>query len=533
MRIADLGPRLEQARHPVAPAWPSRARAARLGGVAVASLLLATGLVAVLEGGLIGIDDASPVYLLAVVAVGTLGGTWPAIATAIVAFLIYDLLFTEPRFSLVVADPREWLDLLLFLFVALAIGRLVAIQHARAAEATRRAAEANSLFALSRSLATATSTEDAAGEIAERLKRDASMERIVILVGPPGMERVLVDTSPSPPPPVPSIVTTLARAPGSEPARWVRTHAAGARPVPGQEQFRVRIEVDGVQSGTLVALRDRTLGLPDRGATRILALGADQLAISLRRDQLRRTAVDLEVARQGDSLKTALIDSVSHDLRTPLASIRATAGGLADPAVPWTDDARREAAARIDAEAARLDSLVRGLLDLGRLASGAIHPDLEPHDPWSIIRPAVDRLRPALGERPVHVDVADDLPPILTDAALLDIVMTNLVDNAARHAPAPAAVSIVARTTGGGRLEIAVEDGGPGVPPAALDRLFDRFERADRMPVGPRHGLGIGLSVVKGLVEAMGGTVRAGTSVLGGLAVTISLRVALSPEDGP
>lgn len=499
----------------------------------MASLLLATGLVAILEGPAVGIDDASPVYLLAVVAVGAIGGTGPAITTAVVAFLVYDVLFTEPRLSLVVADPREWLDLLLFLFVALAIGRLVAIQHARAQEATRRANEANSLFALSRSLATATSTDEAAGEIAERLRRDTAMERIVILVGSPGTERVLADTGTSPTPGVPSILTTLARTPGDEPARWVRTHTTGARPIPGEDQFRIRIEVDGVQAGTVVAVRDRARGQPDRAQTRILALGADQLAISLRRDQLRRTAVELEVARQGDTLKTALIDSVSHDLRTPLASIRATAGGLADPAVPWTDDARREAAARIDAEATRLDSLVRGLLDLGRLASGSIHPDLEPHEPWSIIRPAVDRLRPALGARPIHVDVDDDLPPLLTDAALLDIVMTNLVDNAARHAPAPAPVSITARQVLGERLEITVEDGGAGVPPAALDRLFDRFERADRVPVGPRHGLGIGLSVVKGLVEAMGGTVGAGTSGLGGLAVTIALRIAPPPEDGP
>ena len=154
-------------------------------------------------------------------------------------------------------------------------------------------------------------------------------------------------------------------------------------------------------SARSVAVRDRAAGPPGREATRILALAADQVALSLRRDELRHTAIELEVARQGEALKTALIDSVSHDLRTPLASIRATAGGLADPAVSWTDASRRDAARRIDAEAARLDGLVGGLLDLGRVASGAVHPDLEPHEPWAIIRPAVDRLRPALGERPV------------------------------------------------------------------------------------------------------------------------------------
>ena len=177
-----------------------------------------------------------------------------------------------------------------------------------------------------------------------------------------------------------------------------------------------------MQLGTIVALRDRARGEPSRIETRVLALAADQIAVSLRRDQLRQTATDLEVARQTDALKTALIDSVSHDLRTPLASIRATAGGLADPAVPWTDEARRAAARVIDTEAARLDRLVSGLLDLSRIASGGVHPDLEPHELWSVIQPAIDRLRPSLGERSIRIDVPETLPPVLADEVLLDIV---------------------------------------------------------------------------------------------------------------
>jgi two-component system sensor histidine kinase KdpD len=527
--------RLTTAR-PSLPERPPPRMAATVALVAIGSLALATVLAAILESDAVGIVDASPVYLIAVVAVGAISGTWSAVATAVVAFVVYDLLFTQPRGSLVVTDAREWLDLLLFLLVAIVIGRLVATQHARADEAARRAAEANSMFAISRSLAIAGSTEEAAHEIVQRLRADAALARAVILVGGPGGEHVLADSADGTPLPAPSLMTSLVRRPGDEPAAWVRTHvqaAQGARATPGGPQFRVRIEVDGAQLGTLVAVRERGLGAPGREATRILALAADQLAISIRRDQLRSTAVQLEVARQGDLLKTTLIDSVSHDLRTPLASIRATAGNLADPQVPWTDDARRAAADRIDAEAARLDGLVRGLLDLGRIASGAIHPDLEPHEPWAIIRPAVDRLRPALGERPVEVHVPDDLAPVLTDAVLLDIVVTNLVDNAARHAPAPAPVLITARPTADGRLELVVEDGGPGVPATTLPRLFDRFDRGERSRPDGRHGLGIGLSVVKGLTEAMGGTVAAAPSALGGLAVTVALRQAPVPEDVP
>ena len=282
------------------------------------ALALTTVAIAMLEGDRIGIEDASPVYLVAVVAVGALAGTVPAVITAVVAFLLYDLLFTEPIFSVVVADPREWLDLVLFLFVGLVVGRLVSIQHARADEAAQRAAEANTLFALSRSLATAPSTAEAAPEIAERVRGAAGLERVWIVAG---VERVLADTGGgSGPPPHPSIISSLVRMPGDEPAKWVRTHTSERRPGPvasDDPQYRVRIEVDDVPLGTVVALRDRGQGDPNRVETRVLALAADQIAVSLRRDQLRQTATELEIARETDSLKTALIDSVSHDLRTP------------------------------------------------------------------------------------------------------------------------------------------------------------------------------------------------------------------------
>ncbi len=487
----------------------------------IGAFALATGAIALLEGELVRIDDASAVYLVAVVAAGALAGTIPAVLTAIAAFLVYDFLFTEPRFSVVIADPRELLDLVLFLFVALVVGRLVAIQHARAEEAARRASEANSLFALSRSLATATSTAEAAPDIADRVRDAAGLERVWIVAGLRGStERVLADTGDGTPPPHPSLTSNLVRTPGDEPARWVLTHAStrSARPSPADSpQFRVRIEVDGVQLGTIVALRDRARGEPSRIETRVLALAADQIAVSLRRDQLRQTATDLEVARQTDALKTALINSVSHDLRTPLASIRATAGGLADPAVPWTDDARRAAARVIDTEAARLDRLVSGLLDLSRIASGGVHPDLEPHELWSVIQPAIDRLRPSLGERSIRIDVPETLPPVLADAVLLDIVITNLLDNVHAHAAPDAPVSIHAMDDGD-MVRLVVEDGGPGVPGDELGTLFERFRRGPTRAQGSRRGLGIGLSVVRGLVDAMSGQVSAERSPLGGLA---------------
>ena len=454
----------------VAPTWPGSALVLAL---IVGVIAITTAAIAILEGDAIGVDDASPVYLVAVVVVGALAGTIPAVVTAVAAFVAYDLLFTEPRFSLVIADPREVLDLVLFLFVALAVGRLVATQRERADEAARRAAEASTLFALSRSLATAPSTAEAATEVAARVREAAGLERVWIVAGPTGAERLLADTGDGAPPPHASITSNLVRTPGDEPAHWVRTHLTerrGGASASGVPQYRARIEVDEQHLGTLVGLRDRSRGDPTRVETRVMALAADQVALSLRRDQLRQTATELEIARETDHLKTALIDSVSHDLRTPLASIRATAGGLADPEVEWTDESRRRAAIVIDSEAARLDRLVSGLLDLSRIASGAVHPDLEPHELWAIVDPIVDRLRPALGDRPIRIDIPDDLPPVLADAVLLDVVVTNLLDNVASHTPADATLSIAAQRPTQGPFVSSWRTPGRGSHPRSLAR---------------------------------------------------------------
>ena len=511
----------------------TRGLAAPPGGVltalaVIAAFAIATLVIAILEGDVFGIEDASPVYLVAVVAAGALAGTVPAVVTAIVAFLAYDILFTEPRFSIAVADPREVLDLILFLFVGLVVARLVAILHARAEEAAERAAEANTLFALSRALATATSTAEAAPDIADRVRHAAGLQRVWIVAGTGASERVVADTGDGSPPSHPSLTSNLVRTPGDEPARWVRTHVKGRGGAPSTSdapQYRARIEVDDVPLGTIVAVRPRELGDPSRSETRVLALAADQIAVSLRRDQLRQAATDLEIAHQTDVLKTALIDSVSHDLRTPLASIRATAGGLADPEVAWTDDGRRDAAHVIDTEAARLDRLVSGLLDLSKIASGGLHPDLEPHELWSVVQPAVERVRPSLGDRQISVDVPETLPPVLADAVLLDIVITNLLDNIGAHT-APDAPVLIRANEDDGMVRLVVEDGGPGVPTDSIGVVFERFRRGPTRTEGSRRGLGIGLSVVRGLVDAMSGQVTADRSALGGLAISVRLRPA-------
>jgi two-component system sensor histidine kinase KdpD len=517
---------------------PERRRLALIVAVTAGALFLATIAVAFLEGPLVAIVDASPVYLIAVVLVGSFLGTWPALVTAVASFLVYDALFTEPRLSLVVTDPREWLDLVVFLFLAIVVGRLSALGSERAVEASRRAAESSALFGISRTLATALDVDTAAAEIAARLVSEAGLERVWIGIEQPGRARIVADSAPDQPLPHSSFTTSLIRTPGDAPARWVRSHEPSPSTAGGRsngaledsrpEILRVRMEADGALIGYVRATRRRSSATPSRSMSRLLALAADQLALAIRREQLAREATEAEIVRQADALKSALLAAVSHDLRTPLASIRASAGSLIDRDVPLDEEAGRAAGAAIDLEAQRLDRLVRAVLDLGRIEAGALQPDLEALDLRDVVEPAVDRLRPLLGDREIRIELSDDLPPVRADAVLLDTLVANLVENAGRHAPAPAVLAISARP-GSDRIRLVVEDAGPGVPDEILGQLFDKFYRTERRAADARPGLGVGLAVVRGFAEAMGGAVAAERSDLGGLRVVVDLPVAAAP----
>ena len=509
---------------------PKRRAAVAIVGAAV-GLAIASLVAALLESGPLAILDASPVYLVPVAIVATRYGSRAGILMSLASSLAYDFLFTSPRFSLFVADPNELLDLLLFLFVAVVVGRLSAIGLERARLAEIRARESLAQFRVSRLLATEDLEEAIPASLA-RIAGDAGVARAWITLGDGATPRPIADTNPQEPLPGSGIVDVLARTPGDEPARWVRAHApsSGPRPPAGTTRLRIRIEAEGETIGSLWAISPG--GPPRLEPTRLLALLADQLGVALHRQRLREAAIDAEISRRSDALKSSLVTSVSHDIRTPLAGIRAAAGSLLDPAAPLDREATVRAATEIDAAATRLDRMVRRLLDLGRIEAGLLRPDLEAFDLRSIVDSAVERLRPVLGDRRVEVDVADDLPPVRVDGLLFDEIIGNLLENVSRHAPASATCRIRSANAGVGRVDLVVEDGGPGVPDARLDRLFTAFTRADLERPDRAMGPGIGLAVVRGFAEAMGVGVTATRSPLGGLAVTLRLpTVDLPPAE--
>jgi len=511
-----------------------RARVVRVLLWQAGALLAATGLVAFLIL-VVGARDASAVYLLAVAVVAIRHGPWAAAGTALASFVLYNYLFIEPRFTFAVASPDSLITLLLLLGLGVLIGQLAGAQHDRAEEATRREREASSLALIARALATSRKTSDALPLILQEIPGSAHLAAVWVGLGPPPAQEQILASHGSQsvePEPAPNHVLLDPQGSDGQP-RWVRLSAPTpatdrqrrAVEDPALVRYRIVLPGDGGPLGSVWFLREETLGRPSPAETRMLLVTSEQIAQGIRRDRLADQATDLEVAIRSDELKSALLDSVSHDLRTPLASIRAAAGNLADSELAWSVEEQRSAARDIDDQAERLSGLVTALLDMSRIRSGALRaePEVLPAD--DLVRGVLARTTELAGGRQISVEVAGDEPLLWVDPIFADQALTNLIENALVHTPAGAPIRLIAERANHGLARLVVEDGGPGIPDADVDRVFEPFYRgvgAVRMA----GGAGLGLAIVRGIVEAMDGHVSARRSDLGGLAIELDLPAA-------
>jgi two-component system sensor histidine kinase KdpD len=504
-------------------------------GAAVVALAATTLVVAFLEDRL-GVSNAAATYLLAVVAMAVAFGIPAAIGTAVGSFLLYDFVFVHPTGALVVADPEEWLNLLLLLALGVVVGQLAGLQRSRAEAALLRERQALAQYQIERALVTSLSAVAALPEIVQLLQSQGNVDRAWISLGMGASPtRVITDGGTTGPPEIGASHNLLRREADDRPPAWIRVHDRRYATRSGADRdfecYRVPIMSRATDHGSVWVARRRTAGKPGRGDTRVLAAAADQIGQALERDRLADEATTAEIARRSEAAKTALLDSVSHDLRTPLASIRAAAGSLMDPALHLDPAARHERAAVIDREAERLNRLVANLLDMSRIEAGDLRAHLEPFGLEDLVETTLERMAELLAGHPVTVTMRADLPPVEVDPVLIDQVLTNLLENAARYAPLNAPIRVRAEEASEQMVRLTVEDGGPGVPPEALAGLFEKFSRGPRVGEGSRRGAGIGLAVVRGFVEAMGGTVAARRGDLGGLAVDIHLRGAALPRE--
>jgi two-component system sensor histidine kinase KdpD len=497
--------------------------------IALASVAAATAAVALL--GPLHLATASLLYLATVLVIAVVAGRGPAIAASIASFLTFDFFFTDPRFTFTVRDPSEWVALLTFLLVAIVTGQLAAGQRSRVEEAEAREREARLVHDVSDLLA-GRPFKEALEAVAERLRSELGLQAVAIDLATDASNAVRVGAGD------PTAIRQARQSAGqssvlgagagasssqpAEPGRWVRIAPPhGEKMVPrATGMIRVPIRAGSTTRGDLILLGGREHRELGPREARLLATAAGQLALAVDQERLRRETTEAEVLRRTDELKTALLDAVSHDLRTPLASIIASAGSLRQADVNWTDPERREFAEAIEQEAERLNRIVGNLLDLSRIQGGTLVPTMDWHDPSLVLTDAVERLRPALAGHRLELDVPANLPPVLLDPVEIDQVVANLVENAAKYT-APDSTIRVAASVDGDELTVSVEDTGPGIPPSSLPRLFEPFYRAPQ--TGRVRGSGLGLAVARGLVAAHGGRIWAENRAEGGARFAFAL----------
>lgn len=495
-----------------------RVYAFTLGAVAIA-----LAVAAVLRP-LAGLENVDLILLVAVVAVAATFGIVASIIAAFASVLAYNFVFIPPIFTFEVAEPRNLIALVLFLIVALITGNLAARVRAEALAARLQAQTTEALYEFSRSIADLSSQEElatiAVGRLGNLLNRD------VLLLLPDGKGVLQVQAASSSDDMVEDIEF------GALQASWTAGEWAGrdALRLGPRLYYPLRTGLEPI--GVLGLSRDGLREPFSPGEERMFAALTGQIAGALHRIRLAQERDQARVAAEGERLRTALLNSISHDLRTPLASITGAVTALRQDPELYDAAARDELTATVQDEAERMMRFVTNLLDMTRLEAGGIVLSREPVDVSEVIATALQRSARVLSHHKVAITAGSDLPLLNLDAVLLEQVIVNLLDNAAKYAPAGSRVLLASRHNEDG-VAIRVEDEGPGLPKDSIERVFDPFHRVEQ---GDRQqaGTGLGLAICRGFVDALGGTITASNrSDRSGAIFTILFPQALAvePED--
>jgi two-component system, OmpR family, sensor histidine kinase KdpD len=448
-------------------------------------------------------------FLLVVVASAAVGGLGPGAVAAVLGFLAFDILFLPPYRTLVVSDRQDYLSLAVYLLTAFVVSYLVEALERRRVQAERREQETRTLYELSTSLVAHGSLDDTLSSVVRTVRSLFNLAGCAIAL--PAGDGV-----------------RIAARDGEIPADLERMLAPitgtglGGRLQPGQA-LTVPLRAGGEPVGALVVVA----GGPDspsfgEAERRLLATFANQAALAVEQARQEDERARNRGLEELDRLRTALLNSVSHDLRTPLASIKASASSLLDHEVDWSEQERDEFLVTIDEEADRLTRLVHNLLDMSRIEAGALDPRMEETSLAEIAGSVVHRLRSRCSQR-VDVSVPDSVPPVLADPVLLEQVVTNLLDNAIRYG-CGSMIALVGRQVDES-VELRVIDHGPGIPEPERERVFDQFYRLKGGGKRP-EGTGMGLSISRGIVAALHGHLRVETTPGGGATFVLTLPVA-------
>jgi two-component system sensor histidine kinase KdpD len=493
------------------------------------------------------VSNISNLYIIGIAILASQRGIYPALVAAVLAFIAFDWFFVPPLHQFSIDEPSEYLSLVTLVVTIVIIGQLLAVARTRANEAHLRQRQTQLLYDVSHAALSSPRMspvyalalwrlndtlgltgsrlflkdshglrlEAASGALAEVADEGFWLQQTIedgrllaIWVQPHNNVRIGAEFRP-----------------GAAPA--ISGGSASQAGQPSQIYLPLRIEsrVEGVlvvgpkKDNTDMTIEDRQL----------LEAFANQLAVAVERQSISEQQARARALEESDRLKTALISSVSHELKTPLAAIKASVTALLDQASTLRGGVEQELTEGIDRETDRLTRLVSNLLDMSRVEAGALRPQLEWVSIADVIADVLDRMEPVMPERQVMLELPDSLPPTPLDFVQISQVATNLLENAVRYSPAKAAISISAEVVRE-QLRVTVFNEGSHIPPPELERLFDKFYRLSTAS----GGVGLGLSIARGIVEAHGGRIWAENVGKRGVAFSFTIpSPAQRAADGP
>lgn len=454
-------------------------------------------------------------YLLTVVVAAVRLGRRPAIATALLGVVAFNFFFVPPRLTFIVADPQYLLTFLGLFIVGIVISTLVARSKERAEVIRAREVQTASLYYLSRDLAAAADIAAVLKAVVRNVEEALNAEVVILL---PEGERLGILAASA------GLVLDLKE---QAVADWAfrNNHPAGRATdtLVSAALLYLPLQTPPSTLGVLGVRLEKEEDYHSQEIRRLLDAFATQAAMAMERIRFSRQAEQAQILQARENLERALLNSISHDLRTPLVTVTGVLSSLKDEGAHLSAQARHELLETAFSEAQRLNRFVGNLLDMTRIEAGAIRLNFEPCDVQDLIGCALAAIEPRIGARRIEVQMADGLPLLSVDLVLMTQVLVNLLDNAHKFAPTGSVIEISATADAEG-LTLEVADRGFGVPESDLKRIFDKFYRIP-IPEGA-GGTGLGLSICKGIVEAHNGTIRAENRAGGGLRIVIRLPLA-------
>jgi two-component system sensor histidine kinase KdpD len=448
----------------------------------------------------LGIENVDLVFLAAIVGVAVRFGLWPSLFASVVASLGYNFFFMEPVYTFTIADPTNIGAFIFFAIMAVIVSNVAARVRVQANAAMARARTTELLYSFSRKLAGVGTLDDVLWATAYQAALMLKV-RVVLLLPEDGSIVVKAGYPPE---------DTLDEADLAA-AKWAwqndRAAGRGSDTLPGAKRLFLPMRTGRGAIGVVGIDSDKTGPLLTPDERRLLDALIDQSALAIERVHLVEDMDKVKRTVETDRLRTALLTSISHDLKTPLAAVLGAAGTLRDLSTKLTEAEKQDLLSTVIDESERLNRFIANLLDMTKLESGAIVPNTSPQDVREIVGSALRRAKKILVSHKVELELPADLPMVNLDAVLFEQVLFNLLDNAAKYAP-PHTTIRIRSWRDENSVYIQVLDEGSGIPSGDLEHIFDKFYRAQKVD-HVRAGTGLGLAISRGFVEAMHGTIVA------------------------